>query len=100
MLWKTSSKLSLKYISKMKKNRKEKIKMNKKEAYKIVFEDLKKHPLFIGKYDAKNGNPHFMNGIVTVMEFITYNISEETYFDFCCTWTSNIIKSEEKYEED
>lgn len=70
--------------------------MNKKEAYKIVFEDLKTNPLFMGKYDAKNGNSRFIYGMATVMDFIANNIDEETYNNFCDTLTKNIAESEEK----
>lgn len=31
---------------------------------------LKQVPLFNGKYDKKNANMHFINGIETVMEYI------------------------------
>lgn len=41
-----------------------------RKAYQTVLADLRKVPLFQGHYDAKNGNPSFMYGIHTVIEFI------------------------------
>lgn len=38
--------------------------MNKKEAFEIVFNNLTKVNLFMGKYDAKNGSENlYCNGI-------------------------------------
>ena len=49
--------------------------MDKKtrDAFRIVFEELTRNPIFKGKYDAKNGNEHFMYGVFTVMENIAQN---------------------------
>lgn len=49
--------------------------------YKIVLEDLKQVSLFTGKYDAKNGNEHFMFGILTVMEYIADKAGSKKYTD-------------------
>lgn len=49
--------------------------------YKIVLEDLKQVSLFAGKYDAKNGNEHFMFGILTVMEYIADKAGNQKYTD-------------------
>ena len=49
--------------------------------YKIVLEDLKQVSLFTGKYDAKNGNEHFMFGILTVMEYIADKAENQKYTD-------------------
>lgn len=70
--------------------------MTKEEAYKIVFEDLKKVPMFMGKYDAKHGNPHFMYGVETVIDFIADNLDKKTYDDFCEMWNKNILESERR----
>ena len=70
--------------------------MNKKEAFKIVFNELTKNNLFIGNYDARHGNNHFMYGIETVMDAIAANISDEFYDNFDDTFVKNMIKSEEK----
>lgn len=69
--------------------------MEKFEAYRIVYEDLTKDDwLFTGKYDAENGNKHFMYGIESVMEKIAYEAGE--YDGFSERWDSNIAKSEGK----
>lgn len=72
--------------------------MSKTEAYKIVYDDLCNCDLLCGKYDAKNGKKEFMYGILTVMENIAYNVSEETYDIFSETFIKNILESEEKYD--
>ena len=75
--------------------------MNLKEAYKMVFEDMSsKVGMFTGKYDAKNGGKHFMFGISTVMEFIAYNVDEQTGIDFEEQFTHNMIESERKGEQE
>lgn len=51
--------------------------MNKKKAFQIVFYELIKCPMFMGEYDAKNGDEHFMHGIATVMERIAYELDED-----------------------
>lgn len=68
----------------------------KKLAYKIVFKDLKKCPMFVGTYDGRNGKHRFMYGISTVMESIAYSISEKTGDEFCDTFIENMIESENK----
>lgn len=47
--------------------------------YGLVLEDLKQVPMFTGKYDAKNGNIHFMYGISTVLEYIADKAGDEEY---------------------
>lgn len=67
--------------------------MEKTEAYRIVYEDLTKDDwLFTGKYDAENGNKHFMYGIASVMGKVAYEAGE--YDKFSERWDSNIAKSE------
>lgn len=68
------------------------------KAYKMVFDDLVNNGsgLFVGKYDAKNGEESFMYGICTVMESIACRIDENTYFEFSDMFAKNMIKSQEK----
>lgn len=47
--------------------------------YQIALEDLTQVPMFTGKYDAKNGNKHFMFGILTVLEYIADKAGNEEY---------------------
>lgn len=46
----------------------------------ILDDILKDNNLLLGTYDAKNGNEHFMYGIVTVME-ILFNLVDENFAD-------------------
>lgn len=71
--------------------------MFKRLAYYIVYTDLIKIDLFKGKYDAKNGSKHYMNGIATVMEVIALRASEATYEKQVNLFIDNLLKSEEKY---
>lgn len=75
--------------------------LTKKERLALmkVFKILCKNNLFIGKYDAKNGNPHFMYGVATVMENLAYLISENVGRTYHTTFTNNLIKSEEKVKK-
>ena len=64
------------------KNSKGEYNMNEelKNAYKLVAEDLHSSgcDLFVGKYDTKNGNLHFLFGIQTILEYIwNKGLSEE-----------------------
>lgn len=50
-----------------------------REAYEIVLADLMSNcgGLPVGRYDAKNGNKHFMYGIFTIMEIIATKAEKE-----------------------
>lgn len=68
--------------------------MELKQAYQMVFNDLCKCRMFLGFYDAINGNPHYMHGIETVMEVIAnraYNddFAEKVFNEFC----DNMLRS-------
>lgn len=69
--------------------------MTKQDAYRIIYNDMLNRDigLFLGKFDAKNGNPNFMYGISTVMEFIAYECSEADYDDFQTIWDTNFQQS-------
>lgn len=70
--------------------------MDKKIAFGIVLQELTKCDLFCGKYDAKNGNESFMNGVGCVMEFIAGFINDETYEAFSDMFLHNLLASEDK----
>jgi len=70
--------------------------MDKKEAFTIVLEELMKCELFKGKYDAKNGNDYFMNGVACVMENIAYHVSNDVGSVFSNIFLKNRIASKEK----
>lgn len=61
-----------------------------------LFEKMKNCNLFMGKYNAKYGKQEFMYGVGTVMEFIAYEISEETYENFSKEFTKNMLDSQAK----
>ena len=69
--------------------------MDLQKAYEMVFNDMKGRgsSFFQGNYDSKNGNKEFMYGILTVMEFISYEVGVE---DFDNVFIKNMVKSEEK----
>ena len=73
--------------------------MNRKKAYEIVFDDLKKIPLFCGRYDGKRHGSEesrkYMHGISSVMEYIAYEISEEEGDNYCDLFLANMRKSED-----
>lgn len=56
-------------------------------AYKKVLKDMVNSEvgLFVGLYDAKNGNEGFMNGIQFVMEFIADQAGDENFYDMFLT---------------
>lgn len=70
--------------------------MDLQKAYEMVLNDIveSRCGLFLGSYDAKNGNKDFMHGINTVMEFIAYKVSEEQGNEFSRLFFDNLIKSE------
>ena len=70
--------------------------MELKQAYKMVFNDLRECPMFQGRYDAINGNSHFMSGIETVMEVIAYRAYDDDFAEeFSNEFTDNILRSRE-----
>ena len=71
------------------------IKNVKEEMFLYVLNELKKCDLFVGKYDAKNGNEHFMNGVACVMESIAYRAGEDIGDEFSDEFTRNLIASED-----
>lgn len=72
--------------------------MNLTKAYKMVYDDMINSgcDLWVGKYDAKHGNKHFMYGISTVMEYIAYQVSEKEGRKFLVKFAHNMAESEDK----
>lgn len=52
-----------------------------KVAAGIVLNKLKECELFCGKYDARNGNEHYMFGVSTVMEVIANYAGDEEFIN-------------------
>ena len=71
--------------------------MDKSKAYAIVLNDIleKGCSPMIGKYDAVNGDKHFMYGVAIVMEYIAYSINEEIGYEFEELFYKNMMKSED-----
>lgn len=68
--------------------------MELKDAYTVVFNDLCQCPMFQGKYDAINGNEHYMSGIETVMEVIATRGYNEGFAErFAEVFTLNMERS-------
>lgn len=59
-----------------------------------VFNELCKRGLFTDRYDAKNGNRQFMNGIWTVMETIASLVSDDCRDRFNTEFAKNLYESE------
>ena len=70
--------------------------MNKKEAYLTVYEDLIKVPLYVGIYDATNGNEHFIYGMSSVMDYISMKAGKLDEYEKL--WDKNMKESEERSE--
>lgn len=66
---------------------------NEREALKKIVENMRECGLFVGKFDAKNGNINFMYGIETVMEYLANLISEEYHDEFEKEFITNLVKS-------
>ena len=70
--------------------------MDLKQAYQMVFDDLYNCSMFQGKYDAINGNPHFMSGISTVMEVIANRAYDDDFAEkFSNEFSDNMLRSRE-----
>lgn len=70
--------------------------MTEREIFEAVYLELRQNPLLTGRYDAVNGNKHFMYGVQTVMEAIAVRAGKNYYEDFSNEFIRNMIKSEEK----
>lgn len=70
--------------------------INEKEMLKDIIEEMRECKMFEGHYDAKNGQPEFMYGISTVMEYLAYMVSDEYGNSFSDTFVQNLIISEQK----
>ena len=63
-----------------------------REVLKKIVENMRECGLFVGRFDAKNGNLNFMYGIETVMEYLTSLISEE----YCDEYQKEFINNFER----
>lgn len=75
-------------------------KKQKQKAFKIVYEELAKNPLFCGVYNAKYGSIKFMFGVSAVMESIANEISNEYLEHYSKSFMENVNYSQEKYTKE
>lgn len=61
--------------------------MMTKTEWNKVYEELVKIPMFEGKFDRKRANPHYISGILTVMEYVAVQADKENEFDE--RWNAN-----------
>ena len=69
--------------------------MEIREAYDEVLKDIISNgpKMFLGTYDAVNGNADFMYGICTVMEWIADRAGEDAYNFLSEEFVKNMVKS-------
>ena len=67
------------------------------EAWKHVYNELIKYPLFIGIYDAKNGDINFEYGIQSVMEVIA--VKAGCHHEYQKMMLENLAESEKRGKE-
>lgn len=73
--------------------------MNKKEVIENLLEEMKQISVFNGTFDAKNGSWEFMHGVICVMEYLSYQVSEEYGEKFTDEFWKNFEKSIEKTKQ-
>ena len=70
---------------------------NEKQTMQKVIETLIQNGgLFAGNYDAVNGNPEFMYGISTLLEYLAYSVDENFGNKVEEIFIKNMLKSEKK----
>lgn len=68
---------------------------NEKQTIRKVIETIMQNGgLFAGNYDAVNGNPEFMYGISSLLEYLAYSVDENFGNEVEDAFVKNILKSE------
>ena len=71
---------------------------NEKAVVKKVIETIMQNEgLFAGNYDAVNGNPDFMYGISSLLEYLAYAVDETFGNKIDDAFLKNMLKSEKTY---
>ena len=70
--------------------------MTREEMIKDLIEEMSKCGLFIGKYDTKHCKGNFMYGVLTVMEYLTNEVSEEYRDEFTDIFLQNMVDNQHK----
>lgn len=70
---------------------------NEKQTIRKVIETIMQNGgLFAGNYDAVNGNPDFMYGISSLLEYLAYSVDENFGNKVEDAFIKNMLKSEKK----
>lgn len=71
---------------------------NEKQTLRKVIETIMQNGgLLAGRYDAVNGNPEFMFGISTLLEYLAHSVDEDFGNKIKDVFIENMLKSEEDY---
>ena len=73
--------------------------MNREMAYKFVFDELSKNPMFQGHFDYQHGSADYMCGIMTVMEHVAMGVSHDFETEFTKNFLSNLVESRKNGDE-
>ena len=70
---------------------------NEKQTTRKIIETIMRNgSLFAGNYDAVNGNPEFMYGILSLLEYLAYSVDENFGDEIEDIFIKNMLKSEKK----
>lgn len=70
---------------------------NEKQTMRKIIETIMQNGgLFAGDYDAVNGNPEFMYGISSLLEYLAYLVDENFGDEVEETFIENMLKSEKR----
>lgn len=70
--------------------------MTREEMIKNLIKEMSECGLFIGKYDTKHGSASFMHGVLTVMEYLANEVSEEYRDEFTSMFLQNMVDNQNK----
>ena len=73
---------------------------NEKQTMRKVIETIMQNGgLFAGNYDAVNGNPDFMYGISSLLEYFAYSVDENFGNEVEDTFVKNMLKSKKSLDK-
>lgn len=73
---------------------------NEKQTMRKVIETIMQNDgLFAGNYDAVNGNPEFMYGISSLLEYLAYSVDENLGNEVEDIFVKNMIKSKKSLDK-
>ena len=71
----------------------------KQTMRKIIRAIMQNGGLFAGNYDAVNGNPEFIYGISSLLEYLAYSVDENLGNEVEELFVKNMIKSEKTLDK-